>query len=81
METLFDKTNYICHYEKIKIYLRLGLKVKKLQRIVKFRQLEWLGAYIAKSTTMREQASNDFETFFHKLRSNALFGITMENFR
>ena len=81
VETLLDKTHYICHYENLKFYLKHGLKVKKLHSVGEFQQSKWLGAYTAKNTTMRKQASNDFEKFFYKLMSNACFGKTMENLR
>ena len=29
----FDKERYVIHYEKLKLYLRLGLKIKKTSRI------------------------------------------------
>ena len=27
--SFFDKENYVIHYEKLKLYLRIGLKLKK----------------------------------------------------
>ena len=81
VETLLDKHHYICHYENLKFYVHHGLKVRKLHRIVKFQQSNWLGAYISKNTKMRQQASNDFEKKFYKLMSNTCFGKTMENLR
>ena len=53
VETLLDKTHHICHYENLKFYLKHGLRVKKLHKVVEFQQSQWLGAYIAKNTTMR----------------------------
>ena len=81
IETLFDKQNYVCHYRNWKFYLKHGLKVKQLRRVLQFRQSKWLGDYIKKNTVMRKQAANDFEKIFYKLMSNACFGKTMENLR
>ena len=81
VETLFDKKNYVCHYENLKFYVKHGLIVEKLHRVCQFQQSRWLGAYIEKNTTMRKQAKNDFEKAFFKLMSNACFGKTMENLR
>ena len=29
----FDKEKYVIHYEKLKLYLRLGLKLKKIHQV------------------------------------------------
>ena len=81
METLFDKTNYICHIENLLFYIDQGLKVGRLHRVLQFNQSDWLRPYIEKNTVMRKQASTTFEKNFNKLMSNACFGKTMENKR
>ena len=81
IETLFDKKNYVCHYENLKFYVKHGLVVDRVHRVCEFKQSKWLGVYIEKNTVMRKQADNDFEKAFFKLMSNACFGKTMENLR
>ena len=61
VETLFDKKNYVCSYEKLKFHLNRGLVVDKLHRVCEFEQSKWLGVYTEKNTVMRKQAVNDFE--------------------
>ena len=34
----FDKEKYILHYESLQFYLRLGLKLKKIHRLLEFNQ-------------------------------------------
>ena len=34
----FDKENYVPHYEKLQLHLRLELKLKKINRISEFNQ-------------------------------------------
>ena len=34
----FDKEKYVTHYEKLQLYLRLGLKLKKMHRVLEFNQ-------------------------------------------
>ena len=34
----FDKEKYILHYENLQLYLRLGLKLKEMHRVLEFNQ-------------------------------------------
>ena len=38
----FDKEKYVLHYENLHLFLRLGLKLKKMHRVLEFNQLQWL---------------------------------------
>ena len=37
--TLDTRVKYICHYTSLKLYLSLGLKLKKIHKILEFKQL------------------------------------------
>ena len=42
---LKDKEKYVIQYELLKYYEKLGLKVKKIHRIISFKQESWLEKY------------------------------------
>ena len=79
--TLRDKTRYVVHYKALQQYLRLGMKLKKIHKILKFEQRAWMEPYISLNTELRKRATSDFEKDFFKLMNNSVFGKTMEKLR
>ena len=39
---LGDRTNYVVHYRNLKLYLALGIKLTKINRVSKFKQPDWM---------------------------------------
>ena len=79
--TLEDKEKYVVHYSNLQFYLRQGVRLKKVHRVIEFDQEPWMEPYIRMNTEFRKQAKSDFETDFYKLMNNSVFDKTMENLR
>ena len=44
---------YVIHYENLKLYLRLELKLRKMYRVLELNQSQWLNQYVEFNTQKR----------------------------
>ena len=58
------------HVLALKHALNHGLKSKKINSVIGFRQEYWLKPYIDMNTDLRKDAKNDSEKDFFKLTNN-----------
>ena len=73
---LQDKVKYAVHYRNLKLYLKLGLVVNKVHRVLTFKQSPWLKTYIDFNTRQRSLAGN-----CSFLMNNSVLGNHSENLR
>ena len=78
---VMDKQNYVLHIDILKFYLKQGLKVKKINRVIEFRHKQWLKPWIDFNTEKRKEATSDFSKDMYKLMNNAVYGKSMQNVR
>ena len=72
------------HYENLKLYESLDLKITKIDSGIKFEESSWLEKYINLNAKLRIEAKksgNNFEVDFFKLMNNSVIGKTLENIR
>ena len=75
---LMNKNNYVIHYRNLQQCLELGMKLKKIHRILKFKQKDWMKLYIDFNTQKRKEATNDADKNHFKLLNNAIYRKTMK---
>ena len=80
LSNFFDKEKYATHYENLQLYLRLGLKLKKIYRVLEFNQSQWLKQHVEFNTQKIIEDGKDGKAL-HKLMDNAVYGKAIENVR
>ena len=43
---LGNKTNFVLHYPNLQLYLSLGMNLNKIQRVLEFKQSDWMKKHI-----------------------------------
>ena len=69
-----NKTEYMVHYRMLKFYVKMGVKVTKIHRVIKFKQDYICRDYIQNNTNKRATAKTEAEKDVRKLMNNSLYG-------
>ena len=56
---LMNKNNYVIRYRNLQQCLELGMKLKKIRRILKFKQSDWMRPYIDFNTQKITISNNE----------------------
>jgi len=68
-------------FQNLQFYLKQGMKLKRVHKVLEFEQECWMEPYIRMNTEFRKNAKSKFEKNFYKLVNTSVFGKTMENLR
>lgn len=77
--TLQDKTHYILHYMALQFYLRQGLVLTKIHKVLSFTQRCWMKDFIRFNTQKRREAVSAFDQDLYKTAVNSLYGKSLES--
>ena len=58
---LMDKNKYVVCYKNLMLYLSLGIKLKRIHRVLEFDEKPWMEPYIRLNTEMRKKAKSAFK--------------------
>ena len=78
---LHDKNNYVCSLKNLQLYIKEGLILKKIHRVLTADQSDFLKPYIDFNSAKRQQTNSTFASNFFKLCNNAIYGKTIEDLR
>ena len=78
LQTFFDEERNVVHYKLLNFYVQLGLVIKKVHRVLRFQQENWMSLYVTLNSEKRQVASNKFEENFYNLMNNAVYGKNCE---
>ena len=56
---LMNKNNYVIHCRNLQQCIELGMKLKKIHRILKLKQKDWMKPYIHFNTERRKEPTNE----------------------
>ena len=76
-----NKNNYVIPYRNLQQCLELEIKLKKIHRILKFKQSDCMRPGIDFNTQKRTISNNEADKKFFKLMNNSVYGKAMENLR
>ena len=76
-----NKNNCVIHCKNLQQCLELGMKLKKIHRILKFNQSDWIRPYIDFNIKKRMISNNEADKNFFNSMNNSVYSKTMENLR
>ena len=79
--TFNPRIKYVVHYMNLALYLKLGMILTKVHRVLSFRQSCFSKSYIDQCTEKRKESKTNFGKRLWKLFANSVFGKFIERTR
>ena len=79
LQDLLPKKRYSTYYKNLLFYLKKGMKMKKIHRILQFTEKKVMEPNILVNQAQREQATNDADKNSWKYLNNGGYGKCLEN--
>lgn len=76
---LTQKQNYVLHGSLLLVCLKIGLKLRKIHRILKFDEVAWAKSYIDLLESKRQAAKTLFESNQMKKMMNSIYGYLLSD--
>lgn len=77
--TFFNREKIVLHALNLQLYLKLGMKIKNIYRVISFSQKPFMREWVNFCTKMRSESKDDFTKKFWKLLVNSVYGKTIES--
>ena len=77
--TLFNKEGYVVHYLALQLYVKLGVKIQSIKKVLAFKQKPWMREFINLNTQLRKEAKSEFDKDLYKLMTNSVYGKCLQN--
>ena len=81
MGTFHPRKFYVVHGKNLKLYLDLGMRLKKIHRILSFHQEAFIAPFIQKCTEARQNSTTKFSMDQYKKLANCVYGKTLQDVR
>lgn len=76
--TFFKREKIVLHGLNLQLYLKLGLKIENVFRVISFTQKPFMKGWVDFCTEKRSKSKDDFTKNFWKLLVNSVYGKTIE---
>ena len=75
---LHHKENFVCSLNNLQFYIKQGLELKQINRVLVSEQAKFMESFIKFNSDKRQESKTDFERDFFKLTNNSVYGKFIE---